>query len=157
MEVAQRLCSGRVVDAPTVWKYYAAILSTYYTHGDRTPTGVGVCDGTSVVTPSLSGKASWPQKFSCPNIRNILLRAVSPSVQLFRSREDNFDSENRSAINRVLLLVSEAQEKIGSESTKRMDIACGLSLHILYLCRVHMKHIFVGAMLTVFKPQIICL
>ena len=83
------------------------------------------------------------------------VRVAPPSVQFFR--KNNSDSENCSATNRVLLLVSEAQEKIGSESTKRMGIACGLSLHILYLCRVRMKHIFVGAMLTVFKPQIISL
>jgi len=38
-----------------------------------------------------------------------------------------------------VLIVSGAQDEIGNESPKRMEIASGLSFHILYQCRVRIK------------------
>jgi len=64
-------------------------------------------------------------------MREIYYKGVVPSsVQLFR--KGNFDSEDHSTITGVILLVSEAQGGVDSKSTKRMEIACCLSLHVLY-------------------------
>ena len=55
---------------------------------------------------------------------------ISTSVQLFRKWGNDSNSEHYSWIIRLLLLVSEVQDEIGSESTKRIKLhAAFLSTH----------------------------
>jgi len=86
----------------------------------------------------------WFPPLSGPALECVinLIVVVPPSVEEFRKWEENFGIENCSAITRVILFVSEAQGEIGSESTKRMEIACGLPLHIIYQCRVRPRTFF---------------
>ena len=97
---------------------------------------VCVCDVKSLETHSLCGRASWPQSFHVLT-SEIHYMVVSPtSDQLIRMRENNCDSEICSARNGVVLFVSEAQDEIGSESTKWIEIAWALSVHTLYQCGI---------------------
>jgi len=102
-----------------------------------------------VTSPLLKVPAYLAELAACRNFY-VLMReiysmgVVSSSVQLFRKGEINSDSENCSALTRVLLLVSEAQGM------------WPCSLHIIPMPSPP-KDFFVRLMSRVLKPQIICL
>jgi len=91
-----------------------------------------VCDVTSLETHRLCGKASWPQRFHVLTPEIYYMVVFPTSDRLIRMQENNCDIEVCSARNGVLSFVSEAQDEIGSESTKCIEIAWAITVHTLY-------------------------
>jgi len=108
-----------VVDGPEAWKWYEAFLIRYYTDADCSQKGVGVCvcvrarvcacvcvTSPLLKVPGYLAKLAGHTNFYVLMSKIYYMGVVPSSVHLFGQGENNFDSEDCTAITSVLLLVS---------------------------------------------------